>query len=141
MKPQDLYHTFPTDYPLCFNADCALAATCLRQIAARTGNRNEQFVLCVNPAVSGGNDCASYRPDTVVRMAYGMIHLYDQVLARDLSAIRSCIMAHFGNGSYYLRRNGKRAISPGEQAYIVQVFRKHGYEHVAFDRYQDEIDW
>ena len=47
---------------------------------------------------------------------------------------------HFGRGSYYLRRNGLRPITPKEQKYIQGVVRQFGYE-VEFDRMEDETHW
>jgi hypothetical protein len=77
-----------------------------------------------------------------MRMAYGMMHSFDKVLARDITGIRHTLVRHFGNGSYYLRRNGKQAITQAEQEYISGVFRNYGYADGAiFDSYQDELNW
>lgn len=136
------YLNAPAHYLLCFNATCALADTCLRHLAAAAGGCLEPLVRSVNPTVNGGPDCAFYRPSTPRRMAYGMTHTYDHVRACDVAAIRSTIIRHFGNGSYYLRRNGHQPITPTEQQFIGEVFASYGYADGApFDAYRDAPEW
>ena len=73
-------------------------------------------------------------------MAYGMRYSFDKVLATDVASIRRQLISHYGNGSYYLRRNGEKPIPPAEQAFINNVFKDFGYEDGAiFDSYKDEF--
>ena len=75
-------------------------------------------------------------------MAYGMKQLYEKVLAKDIASMRYAVNSHFGNGSYYKRRNGKHPITPKEQLFVDKVFKVHGYaEGAVFDRYADEPEW
>ena len=91
---------------------------------------------------NNGKTCVYHQPKRISRMAYGMTHTFDQVLAKDAPAIRSTLVKQFGNGSYYVRRNGKYPISPDEQEYIHKVFRSYGYADGApFDEYRDEVEW
>ena len=77
-----------------------------------------------------------------VIMAYGMTHIYDKVLAKEISSLRNTIIQHFGNGSYYLRRNGRHPISPEEQVWIQNLFCKYGYADASqFDSYKSEVGW
>ena len=73
-------------------------------------------------------------------MAYGMIDSFHDVRADDIAPLRNALISHFGRGSYYLRRNGVRPITPTEQKYISSVFREFGYE-VKFDRTERETQW
>ena len=73
-------------------------------------------------------------------MAYGMVDSFHEIKADDIAALRNTLIDHFGRGSYYLRRNGLRPITPQEQQYISSIFRKYGYE-VKFDRFEEETQW
>ena len=71
-----------------------------------------------------------------------MEHTFDKVLATDIAGIRGTLINHFGNGSYYLRRNGKKGITPAEQEYINSIFIAYGYvEGAPFDNYKEEREW
>lgn len=132
----------PEHYLLCYSTECPLADGCLHRLGAIHGQTVDKIVQAVNPQQCNGNDCPYYRPVKTARMAYGMTHLYDKVLARDIAALRGSINAHFGNGSYYLRRNGKVPITPAEQQWIARQFQARGYtDELQFDRYRDEIEW
>ena len=97
---------------------------------------------CVNPAVNEGENCIYYQQDHIVQMAYGMKQTFKKVLANDITSMRSTLITYFGNGSYYARRNGDKAITPAEQEYISSVFRDYGYaEGATFDSYKDEVEW
>ena len=89
-----------------------------------------------------GENCDYYKADRIVRIAYGMEHTFDKVLATDIARIRGTLVRHFGNGSYYVRRNGKKGITPAEQEYINSIFIAYGYtEGACFDNYKDEGEW
>lgn len=137
---QPQYETMPKHYLLCFNGDCLLADTCLHRLAARSGQQTDELVWAVNPARCNGEDCRHYKENKVVTMAYGMVDSFHDVKADDIAALRNTLISHFGRGSYYLRRNGLRAITPEEQQYIGSVFRRFGYEP-KFDRTEEETQW
>lgn len=130
----------PEHYLLCFNDECALADECLHRLAARSGRQKNELVTAVNPARSSGESCRYYKPNKVVTMAYGMIDSFHEVKADHIASLRNTLINHFGRGSYYLRRNGLRAITPDEQQYIGSIFRQYGYE-TKFDRMEEETGW
>ena len=134
------YQDVPMGYPLCFNDECALADECLHRLAARSGRQKNELVTAVNPARSSGESCRYYKPNKVVTMAYGMIDSFHEVKADHIASLRNTLINHFGRGSYYLRRNGLRAITPDEQQYIGSIFRQYGYE-TKFDRMEEETGW
>ena len=101
----ELYEV-PEHYLLCFNDNCSKAQTCLHRIVAQGNYIKDNVVNAVNPARFNETNCTYYAPNTPVRLAYGMLHIFDNVLARDIAAMRNELREHFGNGSYYLRRNG-----------------------------------
>lgn len=127
-KNEPQYETMPEHYLLCFNDECALADECLHRLAARSGRQKNELVTAVNPARSSGESCRYYKPNKVVTMAYGMIDSFHEVKADHIASLRNTLINHFGRGSYYLRRNGLRAITPDEQQYIGSIFRQYGYE-------------
>ena len=137
-EPQ--YETMPEHYLLCFNDECSLADKCLHRLAARSGRQRDNVAWAVNPACHSGKTCPYYKENKVVTMAYGMKHSFHEVKADHIASLRKTLVSHFGNGSYYLRRNGLRPITPEEQQYIGSVFRKYGYE-VKYDRTEEETQW
>lgn len=137
-EPQ--YKTMPEHYLSCFNDDCPLADGCLHRLAARSGRQKDDVVSAVNPVRCCGESCRYYKPNKVVTMAYGMKDSFHEVKADNISPLRNTLINHFGRGSYYLRRNSLRPITPDEQQYISSVFRQFGYE-VKFDRMVEETEW
>ena len=137
-EPQ--YETMPEHYLLCYNDECSLADDCLHRIAARSGRQRDAVVTAVNPVRYSGPSCRYYKQNKVETMAYGMVDSFHEVKADDIATLRTTLINHFGRGSYYLRRNGLRPITPKEQKYIQGVFRQFGYE-VKFDRMEDETHW
>lgn len=134
------YETMPAHFMLCFNTECPLAENCLRQIVAQSGRQTDELVWSVNPARNHGKKCRHYMPNEVVQMAYGMKNSFHEIKADDIAALRGELINHFGNGSYYLRRSGKRPITPAEQEYIQNVFKRFGYE-ATFDRLEETTKW
>ena len=137
-EPQ--YETMPEHYVLCFNDECALADECLHRLAARSGRQKDEVVTAVNPVCNSGKSCRYYKPNKVATMAYGMKGSFHEVKADHIASLRNVLIHHFGRGSYYLRRNGLRPITPEEQQYIASVFRNYGYE-LKFDRMEEETQW
>lgn len=142
MKNKNHYQEAPEHYLLCYNTTCGKAKTCLHQLVACAGINKDAIVECVNPAVNEGENCTYYQQDHIVQMAYGMKQTFKKILASDITSMRSTLITYFGNGSYYARRNGEKAITPDEQEYISSVFRDYGYaEGATFDSYKDEVEW
>ena len=137
-EPQ--YETMPEHYMLCFNDDCPLADECLHRLAARSGRQTDEVVTAVNPVRCSGKSCRYYKPNKMATMAYGMKSSFHEVKADDIASLRNTLINHFGRGSYYLRRNGLRPITPDEQQFIRSIFNNYGYE-AKFDRMQEETQW
>lgn len=130
----------PEHYVLCYNDNCSKAQTCLRRIVAKGNYVKDNIVSAVNPALYGGDKCSYYAPNTPVRLAYGMLHTFDNILARDIAAMRNDLREHFGNGSYYRRRNGTQPITPEDQQFIARMFKKYGYDiEPVFDCYKTDF--
>lgn len=134
------YETMPEHYLLCFNDDCALADECLHRLAARSGRQTDEVVTAVNPVRCSGKSCRYYKPNKVATMAYGMKGSFHEMKADHVASLRNALIHHFGRGSYYLRRNGLRPITPEEQQFISSIFSNYGYE-TKFDRMEEETEW
>ncbi len=130
----------PEHYLLCFNDECELVESCLHRLAARSGRQKDEVMMVVNPIKYCGKNCRYYKENKVVTMAYGMKDSFHEVKADHIASLRNSLINHFGRGSYYLRRNGLRGITPEEQQYIASVFRHFGYE-LKFDRMEEETQW
>ena len=130
----------PKHYVLCYNNECSLADSCLHSLAARSGMQKDKLVTAVNPLQNCGLSCQYYKENKEVSMAYGMVDSFHEIKADHIASLRNTLIDHFGRGSYYLRRNGLRPITPTEQEYIASVFRSFGYE-VKFDRTEMETQW
>lgn len=63
---------------------------------------------------------------TLAGMAQGMSNIYDDVSTSVASAIKQDLVEHFGQGLYYHLKNGEKPITPEQQAYIAEIFVKHG---------------
>ena len=137
-EPQ--YETMPEHYLLCFNDECALADECLHRLAARSGRQKDEVVTAVNSVRCSGKSCRYYKPNKVSTMAYGMKGSFHEVKADHNASLRNVLIHHFGRGSYYLRRNGLRPITPEEQQFISSIFSNYGYE-TKFDRMEEETEW
>ena len=140
MNKEPQYEKMPEHYLLCFNDECALAENCLHRLAARSGRQTDEVVTAVNPVCNGGESCRYYKPNKVSTMAYGMKDSFHEVKADHIASLRNTLINHFGRGSYYLRRNGLRPITPDEQQYIACMFNQYGYE-IKFDRTEEETQW
>ena len=144
MEPEIDYQSIPGNFAGCFNGQCLCADKCLRHLLTACIPEDRNYVTTVNPgkAVPDGKSCPFFLPKKVVRLAVGMLHLYDNLNYRDALAVRREIYLHFGRGTYYRIRNGERLIAPDEQNFIKQVFRKHGItSDPVFDGYEDAYEW
>lgn len=137
-EPQ--YEKMPESYLLCFNDECSMADHCLHRLAARSGLQKRKVVTAVNPVLFNGPSCIYYKENKTARMAYGMVDSFHEIKADHISTLRNNLINHFGRGSYYLRRNGLRPITPNEQQYISNAFHQYGYE-VKFDKMTEETEW
>lgn len=134
------YETMPEHYLLCFNDECVLADECLHRLAARSGRQKDELATAVNPMFCSGESCRYYKPNKKAMMAYGMKDSFHEVKVDHIVALRNTLISHFGRGSYYLRRNGLRPITPEEQQTISGIFHHFGYE-AKFDRMVEETQW
>ena len=134
----------PRSYTVCYHTACPKADRCLRQLAAPHTPKDQSVVTAVNQTSVLGKEekCPHFRPYQVVRMAYGMRHIYDQLPAVIKPRVKASVEAAFGHTEYYRYYNQKKPLTPWHQQMVQERFARHGIlEPVVFERYADEIDW
>ena len=95
--------------------------------------------MCI-PAT--GIDCPHFQNAEKIHVAWGISHLLDNVPYKDGTNIKQQLIGHFGKTLYYRFYREERFLSPAEQHYIRQLFRRKGItEEPVFDSYTDEYNW
>ena len=136
-KDFDFYQV-PNSWPICSLADCPRKAECLRYQAFQCLPEGRTQHPCVLPTVLRLKACPHFHPIQKVRVALGFRNIFNNVLARDIAAMRSELADYLGHGgTYYLYRNGKKPLTPAQQAWINKMFSRYGYkEEMFFDNYK-----
>jgi len=118
----------PPSWLYCFNISCCLKDECLRYQTGLQLPDDHLFGRTVFPTILKKDSCEFFRKDEPVVLATGFV-TSNPVANSMFVALRHQLTAYLGgNGTYYLYRNGKRWLSPNQQEYIRQLFRKAGYE-------------
>ena len=134
----------PTDYRLCFNADCPRREGCLRWVAGLKVPASLPCGPAVYPTALGADgQCRFYQKAEPQRMAWGFSKLFHNVLARHVQGLRLGLVQYLGSKTAYYRYNrGDRLLTPVQQAWIIDYFRKAGYaEEIGFDGYATTYDF
>ena len=134
----------PKDYAVCFRKDCPLAQSCLRQLTANEPCQDERYIRLVNPYLvkDDTGNCPFYRSNKMVRVAYGIANIFDNLPYSKHDYIFHCVQGCFGKSTYYRVYHKQRPIWPNEQEYIQQVFARNGItEPVQFEEYRDIYNW
>lgn len=132
----------PTNYTLCFQADCENAETCARYFAGKhAGDRDVS--MTVLPAARKDGTCKWYQRLRTINAAYGFDSLFADVKAKDAPVLRQKIKDYLGgNGSYYDFHHGRRLLTPEQQKWITALFNSYGYNgNLVFDGYKEGYDW
>ena len=133
------FSDIPSKWPICLQADCPLATTCLRHHAAQLAPAELRHHECVLPGARTADGCHSFVEDKPVRLARGMTCLLPRITTEEGMALRQQLYALFGSTSQFYRyRRGRWLISPRLQARVEALFRKHGYKtDKLFDEYTE----
>ena len=135
--------TKPSGYAVCFRNECPKAKNCLRNIVAQEPNE-DQFITIVNPILQKdiSKGCSCYRPNQIVKIAYGISRIYDNVPYAKKKSIMFSIQGLFSKTTYYRIYRKERHLWPKEQQAIQQIFNSYEIkEPVVFDEYHEVIDW
>lgn len=138
------YQSVPRHYAHCFNRQCVRSRECLRHLVATNSTAQQDVLTVVNPnrIPSDTSTCPYFRAIEIVRLAWGVKYIFDDVPHKAAKAMRKQIIAHFGKATYYRFYRRERALTPEDQQYIHRVFKQHGIIHEPrFETYTDEIDF
>ena len=145
MKENFDHSAVPYDFVHCLNQQCPHAVECLRYQVALHLSTECNIISIVNPvyATSAGKDnCKFFKADKLMQYTSGITHLLDSIPYSDASEIKQQMLEYFGRNSYYRFPRKERLISPSEQKYIRQLFRKRGLEdEPVYDEYLERYEW
>lgn len=141
--PKKTYTTMPVNYPVCLHSDCPLAGTCLHGMAYASLLEHETYLRLINPRqCSATADCQFYRNNQPVTYARGFTNFQRQMYPAQYQQFSVLLISHFGRNAFYERRRGATALSPKEQAVVLDVLREVGItQPFQFDHYEDHINW
>ena len=129
--------------PLCFCDECPLATDCLSHAIGQQVPHDKTFGRAVYPTAYKNNDrCPHYKKVRAIRAAYGFAPLFREVKLKDAALLRSAMYDYLGSRSYYYRYNsGEYLLTPEQQEWILNLFRRHGYtQGLEFEGYVEKID-
>lgn len=133
----------PTSFARCFQSDCPRADSCMRFLAGQHIPAGKTKGEAIYPTARTGGDCKHYKQTRVIRAAYGFGALFAEVKQKDNTPLRSAIKKHLGgNTTYYRYHHGEKLLTPEQQEWIINLFRRRGYtEELRFDGYRDVYDF
>lgn len=132
----------PSSWLYCFNANCPRKDDCVRYRSTCAIQKGQTTGYTVYPtALRQDATCPHFKQLQMIHTAWGFGTMFDEVKAKDAPLLRSLIKHYLGgNGSYYNYHHGRRHLSPEQQEWIKQLFKRFGYTDAEFDFSQEEID-
>ena len=119
------YSDVPRNWAVCFQADCPLAANCLRHHAAQLVPSNVLTRHTVLPTARTADGCRLFVEDAPVCIARGMTRLFDGLESWQAQKLRKSVIACFGCRAHYYRyRNGRYPITPEQVSRIQRIFQQ-----------------
>lgn len=133
----------PASWIYCFNSNCPLSGECLRYQSGLEIPDDLPWGNAVFPSSMKDGHCRFYRKDEKVTLATGFIVAHNPRMGDAFVRMRHALTRYLGgNGTYYLYRNGKKWLSPSQQAAIREIFRNAGYqEEVEFGTTKVDYDF
>lgn len=133
----------PASFARCFQGDCPKAGACVRFLAGKHVPAGKLSGPAVYPTARRGDDCELYKPTRVIRAAYGFKAIFAEVKQKDDTPLRNRIKAYLGgNTTYYRYHHGEKLLTPEQQDWIINLFRRAGYtEELHFDGYRELYDF
>ncbi|MCR5077382.1 MAG: DUF6078 family protein [Prevotella sp.] len=141
--PKRTYNEIPYQYPMCIQADCPRAASCLHQVAYGQASATDRHLLILNPAQClKGEACSHYRDARPVTYARGFTRMQRHMTLEQYGRFSRRLMSVFGRNPYYERRRGTSALSPQEQLTVRKALRAVGVsDDQPFDSYEQTVNW
>ena len=142
-KMEQKFKQIPSGWRYCFHAQCPMKDQCLRYQTAQALPENYEMGEAVFPGALKNGRCRFFRKDEKVVMATGFLIAGNSQMSERFRAMRLSLTRYLGgNGTYYLYRNGKKWLTPQQQADIRALFRRAGYkEEVVFGKTRVDYDF
>lgn len=137
-KYNDLtFEMLPASWIFCFLDECPQAEECLRRISSRTIPGDMSFGRAIYPTVLQHGHCEYFKSAEKMQCAYGFKTLFREVKIRDEGSLRDELKNYLGSrAAYYRYHNGERLLTPVQQQWIINLFKRFGYtENLRFDHY------
>lgn len=133
----------PDEYLYCFNAGCPKEKDCIHHFAAEHVASSVKQGQAVFPtALQGDEACGKFKQKRLIKAAWGFSPLFEDVKERHSTILRNKIKDFLGgNGTYYRYHHGDRLLTPEQQAWILDLFSRYGYDGLHFGGYQEVWDW
>lgn len=138
------YNSVPFMFTHCFRDLCPRRGDCLRYLAGVHCTEKPYHICTVNPRRIPENpeDCPYFRSTEKVSIAWGVKKLLLNVPLQKSRVMKKQMLAHFGRNTYYRFYRRELPVSPAEQEYVRQLFRRHGVtEEPEFDEYTETYNW
>lgn len=134
----------PFDYSLCLDNQCPKAASCLHQLVLQSVPANKDYWNVISPkrlATIKGN-CPFFRSSQKARYAKGFMNILDNLPYNKRRSIIGCLIAHFGQRTYYRLRKGERLLTPDKQQEVLDIISRHEIDTpFEFDAYVEDYIW
>jgi hypothetical protein len=117
-----------------------MSGVCARHADYLEALASKEWFTILNPekVETDANGCPYQLRKEKQRIAYGFTHLLAEVPKKYLNYLY-CKFPYRSQSSYDRRRRGLYGLSPSEQEYILQIFKRYGVDtSIGFDRYQVE---
>lgn len=132
----------PYQWAYCFNEQCPRHDDCAAYLSSKFLKESPDYGNAIYPNACRDGACRHFKRARVVRTAWGFSHLFDNVKKKDAERLKTRLMNYFGNRSYYYRyKRGDYHLSPAQQEWISNLFKRYGYDEVNFQYYKNEIDF
>lgn len=134
----------PYNFSRCFNAQCPKADQCLHHLAATKETKDDYSVLIINPLriPEDLSLCPAFQSNEKVKVAWGLKHLFDNIVYKKVDTIRDRLICHFGKTKYYRIYRNEIGLLPIDQDFIRRVFKEKGVEkEPIYDEYTEEYLW
>lgn len=126
----------------CFNAECPRSKECICFISSKFIPADKEWGNAIYPNACHDGKCRHFLRARIVKAAWGMKGLYDQVKHRDAAILISRAKGLLGgHTAYYRYFRGEMHLSPEQQEMVNQLFAEYGYAAPRFDHYQEEVDF
>ena len=133
------FRQVPENWAICYVAECPRKDECMRYQVYLHAPQGRVYHKCILPTVLTQSECPQFHPIQKVRVAVGFRNIFNNVLARDIAAMRSELANYLGSQSTFFRyQRGERQLLPQQQQWIQKLFRRYGYtDEVRFNSYKD----